>query len=448
MADLATLAKLQRLRELQGYLWFCDRQGCDGRPHAGRPFPHARKEQVPPPGDWLTWLILAGRGFGKTRAGAEYVKERMLAQPGHRVAVIVPRFADGRDVCVEGESGLQAILPPDRIKTWNRSQGVLTLTNLSRLKIFGTETEKDAEKLRGPQHHTLWVEELASQRYGGYALDMALFGLRLGDDVRCVITTTPKPIKVIREQVADDDTVITKGSTYDNKDNLAPKILAKLKKKYEGSRLGKQELHAELLDDTEGALFTQALIERARISAKKLPQLTRVVVAVDPAVTSKKTSDETGIIVAGRSGDDFYVLDDRSGLMSPNDWATEIVETFNRHKAGRVVAEVNNGGDLIELALKSAVTRKGVTGRNIPYRKIHATRGKALRAEPVQALYEQGRVHHVGMYGELEDEMTTWVPPEPGEPVGDSPNRLDALVYAITDLAGFAGRKLGNIGSR
>lgn len=440
------LKKLQRIAELRKYQWACADPGCTGEPHDGWPYRHARPNQKPPPGDWLTWLLMAGRGFGKTRTGAQYVIKRMLSEPKHRVGIVVPRFADGRDVCVEGESGILACVPPDRVKSWNRSQGQLTFTNGSQAKIFGTETEKDAETLRGPQHHTLWVEEQAKQRYGQLAWDMGMFGLRLGDDVRAVITTTPKPIKVIRERLADPTTHVVRGRTKDNAANLPAVQLRYLEGKYAGTRLGRQELDAELLDDTEGALFTQQMIERARVTETGLPTLTRIVTAVDPAVTSKLTSDETGIVVAGMAAVDgvyhFYVLADYSELMSPNDWAMQIVHVHHKHRGDRVIAEVNNGGDLVEMALRSAVTKRGDTGKNVPYRKIHATRGKALRAEPVQALYEQGRVHHVGTFGAMEDEMTTWVPEEGM----DSPNRLDALVYAITDLAGLRGRKLSFTG--
>jgi len=453
MDNYDKLKLLQRIKELRKYQWKCELTDCDGSPHEGLPFKHARPNQLEPDGDWLAWLMMAGRGFGKTRSGAQWAIKRMLSEPKHRMAIIVPRFADGRDVCVEGESGILACLPPSRVKSWNRSQGQLTLTNGSQAKIFGTETEKDAETLRGPQHHSIWVEELAKQRYGQLGWDMAMFGLRLGDDPRAVITTTPKPIKIVRDLVADPTVHVTRGRTKDNAANLPPRQLAYLESKYNGTTLGRQELDAELLDDTEGALWSQALISGPRIADKDLPTMIRKVVAVDPAVTSKLTSDETGIIVAGmanvdlgggRSEHHFYILADYSELMSPGEWTNQIVQIYHKHHADRVVAEVNNGGDLVELALRSAVTKRGDTGRNIPYRKIHATKGKALRAEPVQALYEQGRVHHVGTFGALEDEMTTWVP----ELNMDSPNRLDALVYAITDLAGLRSRTLSFTGKK
>jgi len=443
MDNYDRLRALQKIKELRKFQWKCELIKCDGGPHAGLPFKHARPNQLAPDGDWLTWFIMAGRGFGKTRTGAQWSILRMLAEPKHRLAIIVPRFADGRDVCVEGESGILSCIPKNRVKSWNRSQGQLTFTNGSQAKIFGTETEKDAETLRGPQHHSVWVEELAKMRYGSLAWDMAMFGLRLGDDPRAVVTTTPKPIKIVRELIGDPTTIVVRGRTVDNAANLPPKQIAYLKGKYDGTKLGRQELDAELLDDTEGALWSQAMINQARISEKELPTLIRTVTAVDPAVTSKLTSDETGIVVAGMAKDSagvhhFYVLADYSELLSPGEWAANIVHTHFKHHGDRIVAEVNNGGDLVEMALRSAVTKKGDTGRNIPYRKIHATKGKALRAEPVQALYEQGRVHHVGMFGAMEDEMTTWVP----ESNMDSPNRLDALVYAITDLAGLRGRTL------
>ena len=389
----------------------------------------ARPNQLPPEGDWFVWLILAGRGWGKTRTGAEYVKAGALRMPGSRFALVAQKFADVRDTMVEGESGLLSILPPSMLRggtvesAWNRSLGELTLANGSTFKGYSSER---AGQLRGPQHHGAWCDEAAKWNDAnlGTADDTTwsnlLLGLRLGDDPRCVVTTTPKPYKLIRDLVAGDGTVVTKGTTYENLDNLAPAFRANVLSLYEGTRLGRQELHAELLDDVPGALWTRADIEAHRVTAH--PDLVRVVVAIDPSVTSNEDSDEAGIVVAGRGVDgDAYVLADVSRRDSPLGWARAAVAAYHTHVADRIVAEVNNGGDMVEVTLRTVEP-------TVPYRTLHASRGKVARAEPIAALYEQGRVHHVGSFDALEDQMCSYVPG------GDSPDRMDALVWAITDL--------------
>lgn len=381
-----------------------------------------RPSQMTPPGDWRTWLILAGRGWGKTLAGAEDVKHYGMTRPNSRIAIVARTFADARDTCVEGESGLLSCLPDDAILTWNRSLGELILNNGTRYKLFSAD---EPNRLRGPQHHRAWSDEPASWGMGTKdtqwppAWDMLQFGLRLGDDPKNVATTTPRPIKLIRHLLNDERTYVTRGSTSENADNLAPAFLDQIVARYAGTRLGRQELDAELLDDVPGALWTYAMLEDRRPA----PDLARVVVAIDPAVTSGEDSDESGIVVAGLGVDGRgYVLADRSCRLSPDGWARRAVAAFDDLAADLVVAEVNNGGDMVESTIKTV-------RKTLPYKKIHASRGKQTRAQPVAALYEQGRVSHVEVFPELEEQLTTWTPES-----GTSPDRLDALVWALTEL--------------
>lgn len=376
----------------------------------------ARPEQLSPAGDWRTWLVMAGRGFGKTRTGAEWVRDQVEHGRCKRLALVARTTADVRDVMVEGESGILAVCPP-----WNRphyepSKRRLTWKNGA---IATTYSADKPDMLRGPQHDGAWADELAAWRYPD-AWDMLMFGLRLGADPRCVVTTTPRPIKIIRELVKAATTVITGGSTYDNIANLAQAFIEQIIAKYEGTTLGQQELHAKLLEDNPGALWQRDLIEQRRVI--KVPELKRVVVALDPSATSGDEADEAGILVAGRGVDDhMYVLEDVSLRGTPLGWGTASVTAYHKNKADRIVAEVNNGGEMVELTIRTV-------DKSVSYKSVHASRGKQTRAEPIAALYEQGKVHHVGMFGELEDELCQWVP-------GDkSPNRLDALVWAGTEL--------------
>jgi predicted phage terminase large subunit-like protein len=381
-----------------------------------------RPEQKTPAGDWRTWLILAGRGWGKTLAGAEDAKCYGLAHPGCRYAIVARTFADARDTCVEGETGLLSCLLPSAVSNWNRSMGELILTNGTRYKLFSAD---EPNRLRGPQHHRAWSDEPASWGLGTKdtqwppAWDMLQFGLRLGDDPRNVATTTPRPTKLIRHLLSDPLTHVTRGRTIDNAANLAPAFLSQIVDRYRGTRLGRQELDAEILDDVPGALWTYAMLE----DRQPAPDLTRVVVAIDPAVTSSEDSDETGIVVAGLGVDGRgYVLADRTCRLSPDGWARRSVQAYDDHAADLVVAEVNNGGDMVEDTIRTV-------RKVIPYKKIHASRGKQTRAQPVAALYEQGRVSHVEVFPELEEQLCTWTPES-----GASPDRLDALVWALTEL--------------
>jgi phage terminase large subunit-like protein len=379
----------------------------------------SRPEQLTPDGDWRIWLILAGRGWGKSRTGAEDVKAYGLAHPKSRIAIVAATFTDARDTCVEGESGLLACLPPHAVSKWNRSLGELILTNGTRYKLFSAD---EPERLRGPQHHRAWCDELGAWQYPQQAFDMLMFGLRLGDDPRAVVTTTPRPIPLIKSLMkrVGRDVVLTKRSTYDNAMNLAPAFIAQIVARYEGSRLGAQELNAEILDDNPDALWKRDVIEVSRVT--QAPDLSRIVVAVDPAVTSGEDSDETGIVAVGCAENGHgYVLADRSMRGTPIAWASEAVALYHLLKANCIVAEVNQGGDMVEATIR-------MIDPSIPFKAIHASRGKYTRAEPVATLYEQGRVHHVGLLPLLEDQQCSWVQ-------GDkSPDRLDALVHGLTEL--------------
>lgn len=439
------LEALRRATELKPFQWACGVPGCDGLPHRGNllsamPHRHARAQQIAPRGDWYAWLLMAGRGMGKTRSGAEWAKGRAMAEENHRVAVIAPSFGAGRDICIEGESGLLAILPKNVIRKWNRSIGELILTNGAMFKLFGTDKLLDAEKLRGFQFHTAWFEELGTQVHGQTAWDMLTFGLRLGNDPRVVVTFTPRPIKLIKKLLKDPDIVVTRGSTYDNAHNLAPAMLQRTKSQYEGTNLGRQELYGELLDAAKGALWTPDMLDQRQPMA---PPLVRVVVAVDPAGTAKRTSDLTGIIVAGiDTAGLLWVLADKSGRYSPEEWRQVVCTAYEDYAADCVVGEVNFGADMVRSTMRAGPNPP-------PFKSVTASRGKALRATPVVGLYEQGRVWSVGTHADLEQQMTSWIPPgrfdEQGDPIApstESPDRMDALVWGITDLAGLSKKQV------
>ena len=375
-----------------------------------------RDNQRPPEGDWATWLILAGRGFGKTRVGSETV--RRWVQDFSFVNLIGATSDDARDIMIEGESGILAICPRQERPAYLPSKRCLEWPNGARSLIF---TADEPERLRGKQHMKLWCDELGSWRRPE-AFVQAMLGLRLGALPQAVVTTTPKPVRLIRELMADIGTVATRGSTYDNRGHLAPGFFARIINRYEGTRLGRQELNAELLDDVEGALWSGELIEAARV--RKAPDMARIVVAIDPATTSGEDSDETGIVVAGRGVDGHaYVLRDLSCRLSSNGWGNRAINAYREFRADRIVAEVNNGGDLVEDVIR-------VIDRNVSYRAVHASRGRVVRAEPISALYEQKRVHHVGLFAELETQMCSFVP----DNFDGSPDRVDALVWALTEL--------------
>jgi len=326
---------------------------------------------------------------------------------------------------VEGESGLLAIGPPQQRPQYEPTKRRLTWPNGA---IATTYSADEPERLRGPQHDAAWCDEIASWRYPE-AWDMLMFGLRLGADPRVVVTTTPKPIRIIRELIADPTTVITRGSTYDNRANLAPAFLEQIIRKYEGTRLGRQELNAEILDDVPGALWNRARIEETRWPVhRNVPELIRIVIAIDPAVSSGEEADETGIIVAGIDANDHgYVLADQSGRYPPTEWARIAIRLYQQYNADRIVAEVNNGGAMVEATLR-------VVDANVSCKAVHASRGKVVRAQPVAALYEQSRIHHVGAFPALEDQMCAFTTDFDRAAAGFSPDRCDALVWAFSEL--------------
>jgi phage terminase large subunit-like protein len=384
----------------------------------------ARDEQLAPPGDWMTWAAIAGRGFGKTRLGAEWVRAEVEAGRAGRVALIAETAADARDVIVEGDSGIMKCSPPWFRPTYEPSKRRLTWPNGAVATTFSGE---EPDQLRGPQFDLAWCDELAKWQYAREAWDMLQFGLRLGDRPRQLITTTPRPIALLKEILADPATVITRGRTLDNAANLAPSFLANIRRKYEGTRLGRQELEAEILEDVPGALWSRAVIDETR--RKDYPPLRRVAVAVDPPVTSGKDADECGIVVAGIDEDGVgYVLADRTSQGDkPGEWARRAVATYEIFHADCIVAEVNNGGEMIAEIMRQV-------DPNVRVKQVRATRGKFTRAEPVSALYEQRRVHHVGSFPKLEDQMCAMTPDFDADKAGYSPDRLDALVWALTEL--------------
>ena len=386
----------------------------------------ARDKQLQPKFKHYIWLILAGRGWGKTRTGAQDIALYALRNPNTTCAVVAPTAGDLRRVCFGGPSGLVNIIPKEclseskDIKGYSSSMSEIRLYNGS--KIVGYAAS-EPERLRGPQFHRAWCDEVAAWRYPE-AFDQLMFGLRLGDNPQCVITTTPKPNKIIKDLMSRDDVTVTSGSTFENEANLAESALAMLRDKYEGTTLGRQELYAEIIENVEGALWNNKLIEEARLPEDTKKDYRQIIVAVDPAVTNNEDSDETGILVVGKDmNNEYYVLEDVSGKMSPDAWAKKAINSYYDWNADRIVAEVNNGGDLVERLLRGIDT-------NIPYRSVRATRGKLVRAEPVAALYEQRRVHHIGFFPELESQMCSYI----GE-TKPSPDRLDALVWGITELS-------------
>lgn len=371
----------------------------------------AREKQRIPTAPFFIWLISAGRGFGKTRTGSETV--RQWARDNAYVNLIGATANDARDIMIEGESGILSVCPDDERPEYLASKRQLKWKNGSISLIF---TADEPERLRGKQHYKIWADELGAWRYPE-AWEQIMFGLRLGNNPQGIVTTTPKPTKLFMELLKDERNIITTGSTYENKDNLAEGFFSYVISKYEGTRLGRQELNAEILTDMPGALWKRENIENARVV--KYPELEKIIVGVDPSASS--TGDEAGIITAGKANEHYYTLADDSIQGSPQVWAKAAVTAYHRHKANLIVAEKNNGGEMVLSVIKQVDS-------NVPVKLVYASRGKATRAEPVSLLSEQGRDHHVGVFPALEDELCMWTEGDP------SPNRLDAKVWAITEL--------------
>lgn len=361
---------------------------------------------------------MAGRGSGKTRAGAEWARNQI--ENGYmRGAFVAPTAADARDVMVEGEAGILSCSPPGMYPEYEPSKRRLTWPNGAQVTVFSAD---EPDRLRGPSNEFAWCDELAAWRYPE-AWDNLLMGLRLGPNPRVVVTTTPRPRRFFREILDDAATVITHARTHDNLVNLAPQFAQQIISRFEGTRLARQELEGEYIEDIEGALWLRSMIDAGRV--KTHPAMRRIVIAVDPAVTSGEESDETGIIVGGLGVDlRGYVLADRSGRYTPLEWARIVWELYKEFNADRVVAEINNGGDLVEANLRA-------TAPNIAYRSVHASRGKRTRAEPVAALYEQERIRHVGEFVDLEGQMCNFTPDNVDSELND---RVDALVWAFWEL--------------
>lgn len=366
-------------------------------------------------------MFLAGRGWGKTLTGAYDIVQYCLLNPDVICGIVAPTFGDLSKVCFNGESGIINIIDRGLLanKGYNKSAAEITFYNGS--KIIGFPAI-EPDRLRGVQFHRVWCDELASWRYRE-TFDNLMMALRLGTNPKCVITTTPRPLPIIKELFKRDDVKKISGSTFENEDNLAKSTIAMLRDRYEGTRIGQQELYAEILEDIEGSLFKRANIDANRVKDLTNIQMGKIVIAIDPAVTSHADSDETGIVVVGRGTDGrYYVLDDRSGVYTPDDWIKKAIALYYEYEANYIVAEVNNGGDLIERLLR-------VSDLKVPYKAIRSSKGKMLRAEPVSSLYEQNKVSHVGYWKDLEEQMCQYT----GNSV-NSPDRLDALVFGVTSL--------------
>lgn len=431
---------------------------------------YARPKQQTPPGEWLIWFLMGGRGSGKTRTGAEQAKKWALNQTADspvdgkvQVALVATTFRAGHQVMVEGESGLLNVLPPSAFirgsadASWNKTTHRLTLANGSWFQVY---TSERPDQLRGPQHHFCWGDEPAEWMDAGLGITKATtftnlqMGLRLGQAPQMVLTGTPKRTRLIRELLYVDgdksrgrrgDVVLTQMTTYENLNNLAPTFREAVISQYEGTSLGAQELEGELLDDVEGALWTYDLIDKWRVAPDAFEelqnsqhnerplQMVKAVVAIDPAVTANPRSDETGIVVGAKGSDGHvYILADLSDKYAPDEWAAKALGAFDRFRSDAIVCEVNNGGDLVINNIKRF-------DKSVPVRQVRASRGKIVRAEPVKTEYELGHVHHVGRFPLLEEQMTSW----DGSPTAESPDRMDALVWLVVDLLNIGMKERG-----
>ena len=371
---------------------------------------------------------MAGRGFGKTRMGAEWVRGLAHKYPGCRIALVAETAADARDVMIKGDSGLLNCDPTLSEDSWSPTNRCLTWPNGSKAYTYNGTTP---DQLRGPQHHFAWVDELAKFEYMQDAWDQTQFGLRLGEHPQVLVTTTPRPLPLIKKLVNDPDTVVTNGSTLDNAANLAKNTVKQLYERYGGTRLGRQELEGEILGDIPGALWNRENIDSNRL--KEAPEdLERVFVAVDPATSSEEGADEHGIVVVGmaRDSDGYargYVLEDGTCKGSPEEWARKAVSLYRKWSADKIVAEKNQGGEMVSSVIRAV-------DRSVPIKLVHASRGKVVRAEPISSLYEQNRVHHVGRHDLLEDQMCIFSIDNIRNSSTGSPDRVDALVWGLTEI--------------
>lgn len=377
---------------------------------------NARHNQKIPQGDWKTWIILAGRGFGKTRTGAESIRRLVDHQAYKHIALIGQTLEETRSIMIEGISGLLSVYPPDdpNFPIFEFPKRRIRWPNGAIAQLFGADRY---ERLRGPQFDLAWIDEFAKFRYPQSFYEQLMLTLRLGNSPRCIITTTPRPLPLLKDIIDEKTTYLTHGTTFDNEKNLSPSFLAYVKKQFENSSLGRQELYADLLLEDKNALWTRPMIRY-----RKPHNLVRIIIAIDPAITFN--GDETGIIIAGKNKEgEAFILEDASGHYHPHVWGKIIVQKFHSYKADRVIAEVNQGGDLVEEMIRSF-------DKSIPYTAVHATRGKLIRAEPISALYEQSRVFHASVFPELEKQMCHFVQGKTKK----SPDRMDAMVWGLTEL--------------
>jgi len=385
----------------------------------------AREEQIEPPGDWSVWLFMAGRGSGKTRSGAEWIRENVERREAGRIALIAPTAADVRDTLIDGEAGILSVFPPAQRPEYEPSKRRVTFHTGARAYAY---SDTEPERLRGPSHDLAWCDEVGTWKNSTTTWDNLMLGLRIGTRPRALVTTTPRPIKVLRdlETREGEDVVITRGSTYDNVQNLAEPFRRQILAAYRGARIERQEIYGELLSDMPGALWSRSQIDQHRVRPDQVPDLSRIVVAVDPSSSDGEDAAEAGIVVAGVEPGPVhlahgYVLDDRTVRGSPLDWAKAAVRAYHDWDADRIVAEKNNGGEMVRVTLRTVDAA-------VPISLVWASRGKITRAEPVAALAEQGRIHHAGSFPDLEDQLCVY------DGSGESPDRLDALVWAFSSL--------------
>lgn len=389
----------------------------------------ARESQLPPEGDWSTWCILSGRGWGKTRTGAEWVIEKAYDYPGCHIALVGRTVADVRDVMIKGRSGIASISPPWFKPKYEPSKRLLTWPNGSYATTYSAD---EPDQLRGPQHSFAWRDEEASWQYATETRDNLVFGLRIepapGVIPQSVVTTTPRNTKAMKALVADHTTVVTRRSTYENTENLSPRFIREIERRYGGTRLGDQEIEGRIIDDIDGALWKRKWLDDGRVV--KHPELKRIVVAVDPPISSLATSAEPaecGIVVAGLGIDGHgYMLGDFSLIGTPDEWGSAVLTAYTLFAADAIVGEVNQGGEMVETIVRHIAKDKKIN--HVSYKAVRATRGKQLRAEPISSLYQRGLIHHVGVFPDTEYQQCNWVPGE------RSPDRLDANVWAFTEL--------------